>query len=95
MAVDETNKTLNICSTVMTASADLMEALHVLLDTEDDRAKAGLTLSTYDTAITNATAATKHAAGADYQAALTSAGALKTWMDTNFHTTNFAKVKPK
>lgn len=94
MSIDQTQKALNIAQDVMVLSNNLMQALEGLISLEAERSTAGVTLSSFDATITNINAATKHASGADYQAALTSAGALKTWLDTNFHSTNLNKVRP-
>jgi hypothetical protein len=93
MAADASRKAINICRDVTTLSDLIMQSLYALNDLEQERSTAGITLSNYDTAITGGDD-TKQATGADYQAALTSAGTLRTWLDANFHSTNLNRVRP-
>jgi hypothetical protein len=94
VTIDQSAKALNMARDVMTLSDNLMLALEGLISLEAERSTAGITLASFDSAITNINATTKHASGADYQASLTSAAALKVWLDQNFHSTNFNKVRP-
>jgi hypothetical protein len=94
VTIDQSAKALNIAADVMVFTNNMMQALEGLISLEAERSTAGITLASFDSAITNINAATKHASGADYQASLTSAAALKVWLDQNFHSTNLNKVRP-
>lgn len=94
MAIDQTAKVLNIALNTMTLTNNLMHSIEALVALEAERMTAGITLSSFDAVIININTQTKHASGSDFQSALTSAVALKSWIDANFHSTNFNKVRP-
>lgn len=94
MAIDQTAKALNIASRTIDATDRLVKAMNDLLNLEGERSTAGVTLASFDAALNAATASTRHATGADYQAALTSAATINTFMTSNFHYTTLNKVRP-
>lgn len=94
MAINQTAKALNIASRTIDATDRLIKAMNDLLNLESERSTAGVTLSAFDAALDAASASTQHATGADYQAALTSAATINTFMTTGFHYTTLNKVRP-
>lgn len=93
MAIDQTNKALNIASETVQATQKFMEAIEALRSLEDERASAGLSLASFDAAF--AASDVKHVDGAALNAVLnTSIPAIWTFMTTNFHDDNLQKVRP-
>lgn len=93
MAIVLGNKAKNIGSEIVQHSEKLMQAIEGLIALEAERSTAGVTLADHDAVYADA-GGLQHATGADYQAALTSAAALKAWLDANFHSGNFNRVRP-
>ena len=93
MAIDQTNKALNIASETVDAVQKFMEAVETLRALEDERTSSGLTLTDFDTDF--AASSVKHVDGAALNAALnTSIPAIWTFMTANFHDDNLQKVRP-
>lgn len=94
MAVDVTDKALNLCSKLMQAADDLMNAIERLSDLKDEKESSGLDLTS--TAIEDALDASslKHADGNDFNNVISSGAAIKTFMVSNFHDDVLSKVRP-
>lgn len=92
--MDTTSKALNICTRLMNASDLLMRAVADLAALKDEKESSGidLTAAAVEAAIANSDL--KHADGDAFNAVITSAAALKSWLETNFHDDNFQKVRP-
>jgi hypothetical protein len=94
MAVDVTEKALNICSRLVTASDRLMQSVSELAALKDEKESSGIdfTAAAVESALSESSL--KHADGAAFNGVLSSGATLKTWLETNFHDDNFQKVRP-
>lgn len=94
MAIDQTEKAVNLAIATVEATEQLMSAFEALRALEDERQSGGLTLSDYDDAYA-AIAGLKHVDGAALDAVLnTSIPAIWIFMVTEFHDDNLQKVRP-
>lgn len=94
MPVDPTDKALNLCSRLMAASIQLMDAVALFAALKDEKESAGLTLTAAAIEAAIAASTLKHANGDAFNAVIGSSAALKTWLEQNFHDDNFQKVRP-
>lgn len=93
MAIDQTDKALNMASETVNAAQKFMEAIETLQALEDERVASGMTLTDFDADF--ATSSIKHVDGASLNAVLnTSIPAIWTFMTTNNHDDNLQKVRP-
>lgn len=93
MAIDLTDKALNLAGETVNEVEKLMAAIEKLRALEDERAAAGLTLTEFDAAF--AVSSLKHVDGAALNAAInTSIPAIWTFITDNFHDDNLQKVRP-
>ncbi len=95
MAIDVTQKALNLATDLMNACDALMNALERLNDLKDEKESAGVdfTAAAVESALT-ASATLKHIDGNSLNNVLTSGAALLAWMVSNFHDDNLQKVRP-
>lgn len=94
MAVDVTQKALNICSRLMNATNSLMQAVEELYNLKNEKESAGLDLTAAAVESAISASSLKHANGTDFNNVISSGAALKTWLETNFHDDVFDKVRP-
>lgn len=95
MAIDLTNKALNMAVETMNAAVKVMEGLETLQALEAEREKGALTLSNFDTAFGAEDSGIKHINGVKLDAVLfTSTPAILAWMIANNHIDNFQAVRP-
>lgn len=94
MAVNQTDKALNLASRLVAASSQLMGAVEQLAALKDEKESSGVdfTVATIQTAL--GISSIKHVDGAALNSILSSAAALKTWLEANFHDDNFQKARP-
>jgi len=93
MAIDLTDKALNLASEIVNEAEKFMTALENLRNLEDERAAAGITLGDYDADYL--LGSLKHIDGAALNGAInTSIPAIWTFMTANNHDDNLQKVRP-
>ena len=93
MAINQTDKALNIASEAVNATQKFMEAIETLRALEEGRAATGLTLTDFDAAF--AASGVKHVDGAALNAVLnTSIPAIWSFMVANNHDDNLQKARP-
>jgi hypothetical protein len=94
MAVDTTDKALNLCTRLADAANRLMIAVEDLANLKDEKESAGLTLTAAEIEAALDASSLKHADGTDFDNVISSGAAVKTFLVTNFHDDIFAKVRP-
>jgi hypothetical protein len=94
MAINQTDKALNLCTRLMAAATKVMEGVEELARLKDEKESAGVdfTAAPVETALSGS--ALKHANGTDFNNVLSSGAALKGWLETNFHDDILQKVRP-
>ena len=94
MPVDVTNKALNICTRLMQAADQVMQATEELYNLKNEKESAGLDLTAAAVESAISASSLKHANGTDFNNVISSGAALKTWLETNFHDDVLSKVRP-
>ena len=93
MAVDVTEKALNMCSRLAIAANQLMEAVETLNALKEEKESAGLNLTAAAVEAALAASSLKHASGTNFNNVISSGAALNTWLTTNFHDDIFDTVR--
>jgi hypothetical protein len=91
---DTTDKALNLCSRLMSESDRLMSALANFTACAEEQSSTNLSLTDPEVDKALEASSLKHATGEDFIAAINSAIAVRDFVTTNFHNTNFNKVRP-
>lgn len=93
MAVDTTDKALNLASRLCDGATELMGAVRKLSALIDEYGGSGVTFVTEGTPMEFPGTALKHINGQDVTNVITSATAVQQWLSSNFHDDNFDKVR--
>ena len=93
-APNVTEQALNICSGLIQASEDLMNALERLIVLKDRKEGAGLDLTSNAIEAAIAASGIKHVNGDIMNSVLGSGAAVMAFVKDNFHSTNFDKARP-
>lgn len=91
MAVDLSNKQVNLASRIVSSTDKLIQAMKELVELEDEKTSSGIN---FDDTFLLANNATKHVSGQMLNDALTSALAINSFAVTNFHDDNLQKIRP-
>jgi hypothetical protein len=94
VAVDTTQKAINLCSRLADAADRLMIAVEDLANLKDEKESSGLVLTAAAVEDALATSSLKHASGANFNSVISSGAAIKSFMETNFHDDVLAQVRP-
>lgn len=94
MALNQTDKALNIASSLVDAADQLMTAVERLAALKDEKESSGIdfTAGAIETAL--AASALKHVDGAALNGVLSSGAATKAWLESTFNDDNFQKARP-
>ncbi len=94
MAIDQTDKAVNMAMAIVAATEKFMAALEELENLEAERAAAGLTLTDFD-ATYAATKDLKHVGGIELNSVVnTSIPAILSFMVSGNHDDNLQKARP-
>jgi len=95
MAVETTDKALNLCSRLMSAADQLMGAVEQLAALKNEKESSGLdlTAAAVETAL-GASPALKHASGTNFNNVITSGAAINAWLEAEFHDDIMQSVRP-
>lgn len=95
MAIDQTDKALNMGSDTVNATKQFMDALNKLLNLETERDSAGLILTAFDADFASSDSGIKHVDGTILNSILfTSVPAISAFMIANNHDDNLNKAIP-
>lgn len=90
MPIDQLQKKRNLALRLVSSATMLMNAVNDLDDLSYQYTKAGMQFADNDFIFDGL----RHLDAASAGSVLFSSGALKTWLDTENHTTNFEKARP-
>lgn len=93
MAVNQTDKALNLCSRLQSAANGVMQAVEQLSVLKDEKESSGVDFTAQALEDALGTSVLKHTEGNDWNNVLSSGAALKTWLEANFHDDVFQKVR--
>jgi hypothetical protein len=88
-----TQKQLALASSIASRAGTLMDAIRELIELKEEVERAGIQYAPGGTPVDFTGTSLSHTDGNGINNAITSAVALKTWLDTNFHSDNFDHVR--
>lgn len=95
MAIDTTAKAANLAIRIMNGSSALMDAVRDLIALKEEQERGGINFAPDGVPMDFSNSSIlKHINGENINLVISSAGALKTWLDDNHHSDNFDKVRP-
>jgi hypothetical protein len=93
MAIDTTNKALDLATQLAQQSGALMDAVRAMVALKEEVERGGILFAPGGVAMSFADTALRHTDGDGINNVITSAVALKGWLDANFHSDNFDQAR--
>lgn len=94
MAVDTTQKALNLATRLVTQATILMDAVRALDALRQEKEGSGIDFAPAGVAMDFSGTDLKHVDGNNINNVLTTAGSLKAWLESTFNDDNLDAVRP-
>lgn len=93
MPVDTSAKALNLATNLSIQAGILMDAVRELVALKEQKERGGIDFAPDGVPMDFSNTALKHINGDDINNVITTAGALKSWLDTTFNSDNLDRVR--
>jgi hypothetical protein len=94
MAIDTTDKALNLATRLVAQATNLMDAVRALDALREEKEGSGVDFAPGGTPMDFSGTGLKHIDGNNINNVLTTAGAVKSWMESTFNDDNLDAVRP-